>query len=183
MNPWRSCGESVYVWERDDWPDFVWDAAELLGPLTGASRRQGVLLGRMTQLGLDLSSQLRRDRKEYYLQLERAQKGPLDVTPWLLWFTEAFTQAVDSAEGVLGDVLGRAELGKRLATLGLNERQRLMMGKLLAGLEGKLTSGRWAAMTRCSPDTAQRDLKELLALKLLVKNPGGSKNTSYALRV
>ena len=130
-----------------------------------------------------LSSQLRRDRKQYYLQLERAQKGPLDVTPWLLWFTDAFTKAVDSAESVLGDVLGRAELGRRLATLGLNERQRLMMGKLLAGLEGKLTSGRWAAMTRCSPDTAQRDLKELLELKLLVKNPGGSKNTSYALRV
>lgn len=57
------------------------------------------------------------------------------------------------------------------------------MDKVLAGLEGKLTAKRWAALTKCSADTAQRDLKELLELKLLVKNPGGSKNTSHALAV
>jgi Fic family protein len=82
---------------------------------------------------------------------------------------------------VLGDVLVRAELAKRLVTYNLNERQRLMLDKLLCGHEGKLTAKRWAADTRCSTDTAQRDLRELFELKLLKKNPGGSKNTSYAL--
>lgn len=126
-----------------------------------------------------LSSQLRRDRTRYYDMLEQTQKGPLDVTPWLLWFTETFAKAVDSADDILAEVLARAELSKRLPAL--NERQRLMMDKLLAGLEGKLTSGRWAALTKTSADTAQRDIKELLELKLVTKNPGGSKNTSYSL--
>jgi Fic family protein len=128
-----------------------------------------------------LSSQLRRERKDYYLALERAQRGPLDVTPWLEWFLACFTRAVDSAEDVLKDVLARNELARRASQAALNERQRQVMAALLAGLDGRLTAKRWAAMTKCSVDSAQRDLKDLLELKLLVRNPGGSKNTSYTL--
>lgn len=130
-----------------------------------------------------LSSQLRRDRKAYYDALERTQKGPPDVTAWLAWFTDCFAKAIDSAEGVLSEVLARAATAKRMAAESLNERQRLVLGRLLAGLEGNLTAKRWAAMAKCSADSAQRDLKELLELRLLVKNPGGSKNTSYALKL
>lgn len=128
-----------------------------------------------------LSSQLRAERKAYYAALEHAQRGPLDVTPWLSWFLECFTRAVDAAEDVLQGVLARAALGRRASQAVLNERQKKVMDLMLAGLDGKLTAKRWAVMTKCSVDTAQRDLKGLLELKLLVRNPGGSKNTSYAL--
>ncbi|MBL8915521.1 MAG: Fic family protein [Archangium sp.] len=128
-----------------------------------------------------LSSQIRVERKAYYLELERAQRGPTDVTPWLSWFVSCFTRAIDSAEHVLKDVLARNELATRAARAVLNERQKMMVAKLLAGLDGKLTAKRWAAMTKASVDSAQRDLKGLVELKLLVQNPGGSKNTSYAL--
>ncbi|GMU59625.1 MAG: hypothetical protein AMXMBFR34_13880 [Myxococcaceae bacterium] len=128
-----------------------------------------------------LSSQIRNERKAYYRELERAQRGPLDVTPWLAWFVGCFTRAVDAAEDVLKDVLARAELGRKVSQAVLNERQKKLMGKLLTGLDGKLTAKRWAAMTKSSVDTAQRDIKALIELRLLVQNPGGSKNTSYAL--
>src|SRR5262245_33956500 len=44
----------MYLWQRSDWPDFRWSADALLGPLAAARHRQGVLLGKMAQLGLDL---------------------------------------------------------------------------------------------------------------------------------
>ena len=130
-----------------------------------------------------LSSQVRRERKAYYDTLEKTQRGTLDVTGWLDWFVGCFARALDSAEEVLGDVLARAELAGRLSQAPVNGRQRTLLTRLLGGLDGKLTAKRWAAMGKCSADTAQRDLKELVELRLLVRNPGGSKNTSYGLQL
>ncbi len=138
-------------------------------------------LERRPQRFYSLSSQIRRDRKAYYDTLERTQKGSLDITAWLSWFLGCFDRAIDASEQVCSDALARDALARRLQSEALNERQRMMLNKLLAGLDGKLTARNWAAQTRSSVDTAQRDLKELLDRGLLVKNPGGSKNTSYAL--
>lgn len=82
---------------------------------------------------------------------------------------------------VLRDVHAREELGRRAERAMLNERQKTMLRTLLRGLDGKLTAKRWAALTKTSVDTAQRDLKSLVEPKLVMQNPGGSKNTSYAL--
>lgn len=128
-----------------------------------------------------MSSQIRVERKAYYDVLERTQKGPLDVTPWMSWFVACFGRAIDAADVLFADVLARAALAQRVQAASLNERQRAIMQQLLAGLDGALTAKRWAAVARCSADTAQRDIKELVELELLSKNPGGSKNTSYAL--
>lgn len=140
-------------------------------------------LERQSERFYSLSSQLKRDRDAYYDALEHTQRGTLDVTTWLKWFVDCFARAVDSAEGVLSDVMKRATFANRLRERPLNERQRTVMNKLLAGIEGNLTAKRWAVLAKTSVDTAQRDIKEMLELKLLVKNPGGSKNTSYALKL
>ena len=63
----------------------------------------------------------------------------------------------------------------------MNERQLKVLGRLLDGFEGKLTSSKWAALTKCSPDTALRDINDLLARGVLRKTEGGGRSTGYAL--
>ena len=56
-----------------------------------------------------------------------------------------------------------------------------MLNRLLDGFEGKLTSSKWAKIEKCSPDTALRDINELIELGILVKDAGGGRSTSYSL--
>jgi Fic family protein len=126
-----------------------------------------------------MSSQIQRERKDYYAALERAQKGDLDVTGWLVWFLGCFARAVEGAESACGGVLRKADFWHAAAAHALNERQRTVLNRYLDGFEGKLTAKKWSALAKCSSATANRDITELLELGLLRRNPGGSKNTSY----
>lgn len=42
---------SVYIWQREDWPQFRWNHEALLEPLSRLSRLHGLLHGRMSMLG------------------------------------------------------------------------------------------------------------------------------------
>ncbi|HYO56366.1 Fic family protein [Archangium sp.] len=128
-----------------------------------------------------VSSQIRIERSAYYDTLERTQKGSLDVTVWLVWFLECYARAIDAAETTCAGVLRKADFWQRYAREPFSPRQKAVMNRLLDGFEGKLTAKKWAALGKCSVDTAQRDITDLVARGILVKNPGGSKNTSYAL--
>ena len=128
-----------------------------------------------------LSAQIQRDRKAYYDVLEHTQKGTVDVTAWLSWFLGALQRATDSAQVALDAVFVKARFWQRWATTPLNERQAKLLNRLLDGFEGKLTSGKWAVIARCSPDTALRDINELIELGALRKAPGGGRSTSYEL--
>lgn len=128
-----------------------------------------------------LSAQIQRDRGAYYDILERTQKGGLDVTPWLQWFLATLLAALESAQAVLDAVLVKARFWQCWATLALNERQVKLLNKLLDGFEGKLTSGKWAVIAKCSSDTALRDINELLAAGVLRKSAAGGRSTSYEL--
>ena len=120
-----------------------------------------------------LSAQIQRERKAYYDILERTQKRSMDVTEWLAWFLATLHRAVDQAQHTLDGVLAKARFWQRWATMPLNERQAKLLNKLLDGFEGKLTSSKWAAIAKCSPDTALRDIQELMAHGLLRKAEGG----------
>lgn len=128
-----------------------------------------------------LSAQIQRDRKAYYGILERTQKGSMDVTGWLAWFLESLHHAVDQASQTLDAVLARTRFWQRWAATPLNERQVKVLNQLLDGFEGKLTSSKWAAMARCSADTALRDISDLLARGVLRKMAAGGRSTGYAL--
>ncbi len=128
-----------------------------------------------------LSAQLRRERKDYYAMLERTQKGDLDITGWLEWFLACLDRAFDGAEGILASVLRKARVWEAIAGQPLNERQRKVINRLLDGFEGKLTSSKWAALTKTSPDTALRDINDLVARGVLVKEEAGGRSTSYML--
>ena len=128
-----------------------------------------------------LSAQIQRERKAYYDILERTQKSSLDVTEWLAWFLDTLHRAVDQAKHTLDAVLAKARFWQRWATTPLNERQVKLLNKLLDGFDGKLTSSKWAAIAKCSPDTALRDINDLLALGVLRKSHAGGRSTSYVL--
>jgi Fic family protein len=128
-----------------------------------------------------LSAQIQRERKAYYDVLERTQKGTLDVTEWLSWFLGALLRAVDSAQQTLDAVLAKARFWHRWAGTSLNERQVKLLNRLLDGFEGKLTSSKWAAIAKCSPDTALRDISQLISLGVLRKMDAGGRSSAYEL--
>jgi len=128
-----------------------------------------------------LSAQIQRERKDYYDVLERTQKGTLEVTEWLMWFLGALHRAVDSAQHTLDAVLVKTNFWQRWSGTPLNERQIKLLNRLLDGFDGKLTSSKWASIAKCSPDTALRDINELIALGALRKMPGGGRSTAYEI--
>ncbi|HAY26726.1 MAG TPA: Fic family protein [Candidatus Accumulibacter phosphatis] len=128
-----------------------------------------------------LSAQIQRERKAYYDILERTQKGMLDATEWLVWFLGALHRAIDEAQNTLEAVLARARFWHRFAGTPMNERQVKLLNRLLEGLEGKLTTRKWAAMAKCSPDTALRDISELVARGVLRRAAPGGRSTHYEL--
>lgn len=128
-----------------------------------------------------MSSQIRRERNAYYDILETTQKGGTDITPWLMWFLECLDRAFDGAETTLSAVLTKARFWEALAGAPLNDRQRLMLNRLLDGFEGKLTSSKWATIAHCSQDTASRDIDDLVKRGILQKDPAGGRSTSYSL--
>jgi Fic family protein len=128
-----------------------------------------------------MSAQIRTERKTYYEMLEKTQGGSLDVTPWLEWFLGCLDRAFDGTEQTLGSVLQKARFWEAHAATPLNDRQRLMLNKLLDGFEGKLTSSKWAKIAKCSQDTALRDILDLVNYGILVKDAAGGRSTSYSL--
>jgi Fic family protein len=128
-----------------------------------------------------MSAQIRLERKAYYDTLEATQKDELDITPWLAWFLGCLNRAFDGAEQTLAVVFHKADFWKKYAAAKINERQRDILNRLLDGFEGKLTSSKWALIEKCSPDTALRDIQDLVDQGILAKDEGGGRSTSYSL--
>ena len=128
-----------------------------------------------------MSSQIRRDRANYYRTLEWTQKGELDVTGWQTWFLARLNRAIPTAEETLAGVLAKARFWERFATEVLNKRQIKVLNRLLDGFEGKMTTSKWAKIAKCSQDTAHRDILSLIERGALQKDPGGGRSTSYSL--
>jgi Fic family protein len=128
-----------------------------------------------------MSAQIRQERNAYYDMLEATQKGDLDITPWLEWFFACLDRALDGAESTLADVFRKAEFWKKHAGAAFNDRQRDMLNRLLDGFEGKLTTSKYAAIEKTSPDTALRDITDLVERGILSKDEGGGRSTSYSL--
>jgi Fic family protein len=134
-----------------------------------------------TQRFYSMSAQIRRERSDYYTMLERTQKGTLDVTPWQEWFLSCLRRAIEGSQDTLGGVLRKARFWERFAQQSLNERQVKVLNRLLDGFEGNLTTSKYAKLTKCSQDTAYRDILDLVERDALRKDPGGGRSTSYSL--
>jgi Fic family protein len=140
-----------------------------------------------------MSAQIQRERNVYYDILEKTQTGNLDITKWLLWFIECLDRAISLSEENLSGITQKAKFWESHQAVAFNERQRKMLNKLMDGFdrvspsalavaEGKLTSSKWAKIAKCSPDTALRDIQDLIEKGILEKEEGGGRSTSYRIR-
>ncbi len=130
-----------------------------------------------------MSAQIRRERNAYYEILESTQKGSMDISNWISWFLHCLDRALEASSETLSAVLKKAKFWEKNAAVTLNQRQRLILNKLLDGFEGKLNTSKYAKIAKTSPDTALRDIQDLLQKKILVKEPGGGRSTGYGLSI
>jgi Fic family protein len=129
-----------------------------------------------------LSSQIEAERKQYYDQLEAQQRATLDITDWLSWFLDCLGRAISNVETTLGDVLFKAKLWDMINQKPVNDRQRLIINRILEnGFEGFMNTSKYAKLAKCSNDTALRDIQELKERGIFIQNPGGGRSTSYRL--
>ena len=128
-----------------------------------------------------MSSEINRNKKAYYEILEKAQKGNLDITEWLLWFFESLENAINRASGVIERTLQKAAYWDKFHNVEINERQRKVVNRLWNGFDGKLTSSKWAKICHCSQDTALRDINDLIAKGMLRNSGEGGRSSNYLL--
>lgn len=130
-----------------------------------------------------MSAQIREERAAYYDILEHTQKGNRNITPWMEWFLACLGRAIDGAQTTLGAVLDKARFWEALAGVAINERQRMVLNRLLDGFEGKLNTSKYSKLAKCSPDTALRDILALVERGALVRGTERGRSTAYALPV
>ncbi len=128
-----------------------------------------------------MSNQILIERKKYYEILGKSQHGTSDITEWSVWFLSCLGNALLNSGDVLDSVLKKARFWEKHGQTPLNDRQRLMLNKLLDGFEGKLTSSKWAKIAKCSQDTAIRDIQDLINKEILQKEAQGGRSTNYEL--
>jgi Fic family protein len=131
-----------------------------------------------------MSAQILKERKKYYLALEKSQHTTenSDITIWLEWFLNCLKNALTASDKILQSVLQKAKFWNEHAKTIINDRQKLMLNKMLDGdFIGKLQSSKWAKICKCSQDTALRDIKGLIEKGILQQEEGGGRNTNYEL--
>jgi Fic family protein len=129
-----------------------------------------------------LSTQVEAEKKCYYEQLERQQRLPPEITGWLEWFLDCLGRSITSAEKTLENVLFKAQLWENINQKPVNERQRTIINRMLEeDFKGHMNTSKYAKLTKCSNDTALRDIQELKDRGVFIQNPGGGRSTSYRL--
>ena len=130
-----------------------------------------------------LSNQLLEEKKQYYSMLQKVQHSNGDITEWIIWYLECLYNAIKSADLKVKNILKKAQFWNKHEKTEINSRQRLMINRLFDGFEGKLKSSKWAKMTKCSKDTALRDIKDLIGKEILKQEESGGRSTNYELAI
>ena len=128
-----------------------------------------------------LSNQILTERKVYYETLQKVQYKDGDITEWIIWYLNCLYRALKNTEETISKVLSKADFWDKHKNTELNARQRLMLNKLLDGFNGKLKTSKWAKITKCSQDTALRDIKDLIKIGILSIEKSGGRSTNYEL--
>ena len=128
-----------------------------------------------------VSAEILQQRNKYYDALETTQNGNLDITDWLLWFLDTVGQAVEKSDAKVSAIIEKTRFWDANSHIPMNDRQRKLVNRLLDGFEGKLTSGKWAKIAKCSSDTALRDIQDLIQKGILTKTDAGGRSTNYEL--
>lgn len=128
-----------------------------------------------------MSAAIAENRKAYYDVLERTQKGGLDISKWMLWFLDCLESAINKAIGVTNRTLQKAVFWSEHSEVVFNSRQIKIINMLWDGFDGKLQTGKWAKINKCSTDTALRDIQDLVSKGVLTKKESNGRSTEYVL--
>ncbi len=128
-----------------------------------------------------MSAQIKQERKAYYAILEKTQKGDSDITGWIFWFLNCLKKAIIASNTIIDKVVRKHHFWMQNNVHIGNDRQRMMLNKLMDNFEGNLTSSKWAKMTKVSTDTALRDITDLMNKGVLFKTDSGGRSTNYEL--
>lgn len=132
-----------------------------------------------------LSSQIMKEKKDYYDILERCQRGDMNITAWLVWFLTSYTRSLEGSSKLIAKVLAKACFWKYFSQTSLSDRQRKVVNILLnAGkdeFEGGLTTRKYSSIAKVSRATAFREIANLVEKKVILQNPSKGRSTSYDL--
>ena len=128
-----------------------------------------------------MSAEIQKNRSAYYTMLEQTQAGTLQITSWMQWYLSCLALSIDHAQEQLSVVLTKEVFWRNASKLDLNERQQLVLNRLMDGFEGHLTTSKWAKLAKCSQDTALRDIQGLMQKGLLRPGEGGGRSVHYRL--
>lgn len=134
-----------------------------------------------TQRFYSLSNQILIEKKRYYDVLQKVQHSSGEIKDWLDWFLNCLLRSLENADDTLKLVFKKADFWDKNQETVLNSRQRIMLNKMFDGFEGKLKSSKWAKITKCSADTALRDIKDLIEKGILKQEELGGRSTNYDL--
>lgn len=134
-----------------------------------------------TERFYSMSNQILTERKRYYQVLQEVQHSSGDITEWISWFLQCLKNALLETENAMQRIVNKAEFWKTHAQTSINERQRLMLNKLLDGFDGHLQTSKWAKIAKCSTDTALRDIKDLIEKEILTIENQNGRNTNYKM--
>ncbi len=174
----------IYIHQLEEWPDL-----NTIHPFDDGHGRIGRAIAELALARVDqtserfysMSTQIEAERKQYYNALECCQRMTIDITRWMEWFLDCLSRTIDRAEETLAGVLKKALIWEKINAGSINERQRLVINRLLDGFQGNLNSSKYVKLAKCSTDTALRDITELLERGIFEKNPNGGRSASYKL--
>lgn len=129
----------------------------------------------------NLSSQINKDKNHYYDILERMQRGDGDITEWLVWYLQKLVDAFDDAEALVSTILNKSFFWQKASSVPMTARQMQVLNIFLDSYEAKITSKSWAALAKCSKDTAIRDIQDLIGKNVLCEDIPGAKRPSYSI--
>ena len=129
-----------------------------------------------------MSAEIMRERKSYYEVLEKTTTGDVDITLWLEWFLLTLRSAILRSEATIKRVVKKSMFWQENRGVAMNERQVKVVNKLWDGFEGKLTTSKWAKMTKTSQATALRDITDLIEKGILYPSDEGGRSMHYLLK-
>ena len=125
------------------------------------------------------------NRKGYYSILEKSQRDGLDITPWMTWFMEMLTEALNGAQNAIERTISKARFWQTFRNVALSQGQQKLLNRLLdggsKGFHEGISAAKYQKLARVSKATATRHLTDLVDKGMLEKLPGGGRSTRYHL--
>lgn len=129
-----------------------------------------------------MSAEILREKKAYYEILEHTTSNSTDITEWLEWFLNTMKSSILRAKETVKRVVSKSSFWQRHREIPMNERQVRVVNMIWDGFTGKLTSSKWAKITKTSQATALRDITDLIEKGILTAAADGGRSSNYLLK-